>query len=54
MDTTLAEGKTAIADAGHAGRPFLMADGWKEGSTVSIRMFPPVRRSRSSVSGWVL
>ena len=39
MDTTLAEGKTAIAAAGNGGRPFLMADGWKEGSTVSIRMF---------------
>ena len=28
-----------LAAAGAAGKPFAMADGWKEGSTVSIRMF---------------
>lgn len=39
MDATLAEAATAVQDAGAAGTPFLMADGWKEGSTVSVRMF---------------
>ncbi|MER7893199.1 iron-siderophore ABC transporter substrate-binding protein [Micromonospora sp. NPDC094482] len=39
FDTALADGKKKIADAGAAGRPFVIADGWKEGSTVSIRMF---------------
>lgn len=39
MQAKLAEGKQAISAAGAAGSPFLMADGWKEGSTVSIRMF---------------
>ena len=39
FDAALADGKQKIADAGAAGRPFAMADGWKEGSTVSIRMF---------------
>ncbi|BCJ57517.1 ABC transporter substrate-binding protein [Micromonospora endophytica] len=39
FDTALAEGKQKIADAGAAGKPFAIADGWKEGSTVSIRMF---------------
>ncbi|MET8467328.1 ABC transporter substrate-binding protein [Micromonospora zamorensis] len=39
FDAAIADGKKKIADAGAAGRPFAMADGWKEGSTVSIRMF---------------
>ncbi|SCL32455.1 iron complex transport system substrate-binding protein [Micromonospora nigra] len=39
FDAALADGKKKIADAGSAGRPFAIADGWKEGSTVSIRMF---------------
>lgn len=39
FDTALAEGRQAIADAGMADERFAMADGWKEGSTVSIRMF---------------
>ncbi|MEW2383610.1 iron-siderophore ABC transporter substrate-binding protein [Micromonospora sp. NPDC047707] len=39
FDAALADGKKKIADAGAAGRPFAIADGWKEGSTVSIRMF---------------
>ncbi|MBY8870262.1 iron-siderophore ABC transporter substrate-binding protein [Micromonospora sp. PLK6-60] len=39
FDAALAEGRKKIADAGAAGRPFAVADGWKEGSTVSIRMF---------------
>ncbi|MFD6680271.1 ABC transporter substrate-binding protein [Micromonospora parva] len=39
FDTAIADGKKKIADAGAAGRPFATADGWKEGSTVSIRMF---------------
>ncbi|MGC4851544.1 ABC transporter substrate-binding protein [Micromonospora sp. DT15] len=39
FDAAIADGKKKIADAGAAGRPFAIADGWKEGSTVSIRMF---------------
>ncbi|MEO3770490.1 iron-siderophore ABC transporter substrate-binding protein [Micromonospora sp. B9E7] len=39
FDTAIADGKKKIADAGAAGQPFAIADGWKEGSTVSIRMF---------------
>ncbi|MFG2050508.1 ABC transporter substrate-binding protein [Micromonospora sp. NPDC048935] len=39
FDTAIADGRKKIADAGAAGRPFAIADGWKEGSTVSIRMF---------------
>jgi iron complex transport system substrate-binding protein len=39
FDAALAAGKERIAAAGAAGQPFAMADGWKEGSTVSIRMF---------------
>jgi iron complex transport system substrate-binding protein len=39
FDAKLAEGKQKIADAGAAGQFYAMADGWMEGSTVSIRMF---------------
>ncbi|MEU8298712.1 iron-siderophore ABC transporter substrate-binding protein [Micromonospora sp. NPDC048909] len=39
FDAALADGRKKIADAGAAGRPFVIADGWKEGSTVSVRMF---------------
>jgi len=39
LDTHIAAAKTELAGAGQAGRQFAMADGWKEGSTVSIRMF---------------
>lgn len=39
LDAAIADGKKKIADAGAAGRPFAFADGWKEGSTISIRMF---------------
>ncbi|GHH72724.1 ABC transporter substrate-binding protein [Streptosporangium violaceochromogenes] len=39
LDATLADGKRKIADAGAAGGRFAMADGYKEGSTISIRMF---------------
>jgi iron complex transport system substrate-binding protein len=39
MDKTLADGKAALATAGQAGKPFLMADAWKEGSAVAIRLF---------------
>jgi ferric hydroxamate transport system substrate-binding protein len=37
MDAKLAEGKKALQ--GKAGNPFVMVDGWLEGSTVSIRPF---------------
>lgn len=39
FDAAIAAGKKSIADAGAAGQSFAIADGWKEGSTVSIRMF---------------
>jgi ABC-type Fe3+-hydroxamate transport system substrate-binding protein len=39
FDAAIADGRRRIADAGAAGRPFAIADGWKEGSSVSIRMF---------------
>ncbi|MEV6908994.1 iron-siderophore ABC transporter substrate-binding protein [Amycolatopsis sp. NPDC051071] len=39
MDAKLAEGKKAVEAKGAAGTPFLMADGYLEGSTVSIRPF---------------
>lgn len=39
LDAALAAGKKKIADAGAAGKHFAMADGWQEGSSVSIRMF---------------
>jgi iron complex transport system substrate-binding protein len=39
FDAALADGKKKIADAGAAGQQFAIADGWKEGSTVNIRMF---------------
>ncbi|MEV6816407.1 iron-siderophore ABC transporter substrate-binding protein [Micromonospora sp. NPDC051296] len=39
FDAAIADGKKKIADAGAAGKPFAIADGWKEGSTVSVRMF---------------
>ncbi|MCG6566082.1 iron-siderophore ABC transporter substrate-binding protein [Tessaracoccus sp. ZS01] len=39
MDDALSAAKSRVGDAGAAGSPFLMADGWKEGSVVSIRMF---------------
>lgn len=39
MDSAIADGKATLAAAGAAGAPFLMADGWLEGSTVSIRVF---------------
>jgi ABC-type Fe3+-hydroxamate transport system substrate-binding protein len=39
MDAAFAAAKEKIAAAGAAGRPFVMADGWKQGSTISIRLF---------------
>ncbi|MFE9746333.1 ABC transporter substrate-binding protein [Saccharothrix saharensis] len=39
LDTALADGKKAVEGKGAAGTPFLMADGWLEGSTVNIRPF---------------
>ncbi|MFI7440417.1 ABC transporter substrate-binding protein [Nonomuraea indica] len=39
LDATLADARQKLASAGAAGKPFAMADGWKEGSTISIRMF---------------
>ncbi|GGM23738.1 MULTISPECIES: ABC transporter substrate-binding protein [Micromonospora] len=39
FDAAIADGKKKIADAGAAGKSFAIADGWKEGSTISIRMF---------------
>jgi ferric hydroxamate transport system substrate-binding protein len=39
FDAAVADGRKKIADAGAAGQQFAIADGWKEGSTVNIRMF---------------
>ena len=39
LDKALADGKKKLAAAGVAGDGFAMADGWMEGSSVSIRMF---------------
>ncbi|KAB8188410.1 ABC transporter substrate-binding protein [Nonomuraea phyllanthi] len=39
FDAALADGKARLAAAGAAGKPFIMADGWKQGSTISIRLF---------------
>ncbi|MFC4114376.1 iron-siderophore ABC transporter substrate-binding protein [Nonomuraea zeae] len=39
FDAALADGKAKLAAAGAAGKPFVMADGWKEGSTISVRLF---------------
>jgi len=39
FDEAIAEGARRIADAGLEGREFAMADGYQEGSSVSIRMF---------------
>ncbi|MEV8375059.1 iron-siderophore ABC transporter substrate-binding protein [Kribbella sp. NPDC056861] len=39
FDKKIADGKQKIADAGKAGTAYTMADGYKEGSTISIRMF---------------
>jgi ABC-type Fe3+-hydroxamate transport system substrate-binding protein len=39
FDQALAEGKQKIAAAGKTGESFTMSDGYKQGSTISIRMF---------------
>jgi iron complex transport system substrate-binding protein len=39
LDTALADGREQIAGAGAEGQHFAMADGWQQGSAVSIRMF---------------
>lgn len=39
MDEALAAGRKKVEEKGAAGTPFLMADGWLEGSTVNIRPF---------------
>lgn len=39
FDAAVADGAQQIADAGLEGREFTMADGYQEGSSVSIRMF---------------
>lgn len=39
LDEQVAETRKAIAEAGNDGARFAMADGWMEGSNVSIRMF---------------
>jgi ferric hydroxamate transport system substrate-binding protein len=39
LDATIAEGREQIAAAGATGETFAIADGWMEGSNVSIRMF---------------
>lgn len=39
FDADLAAAEERIADAGATGRKFAMADGWQEGSSISVRMF---------------
>jgi len=39
LDESIADTRAAIAEAGNDGAPFVLADGWMEGSNVSIRMF---------------
>lgn len=39
VDSAIADGASAIADAGLEGREFTMADGWIEGTNVSVRAF---------------
>ncbi|WP_416901436.1 ABC transporter substrate-binding protein [Micromonospora echinospora] len=39
FDAAIADAKKKIADAGAAGRQFAVADGWKDGSNVTVRMF---------------
>ncbi|WP_117210857.1 ABC transporter substrate-binding protein [Allorhizocola rhizosphaerae] len=39
FDSAIATAKQTLASKGAAGKQFVMADGWKEGSTVNIRMF---------------
>ena len=39
LDAFLADSKAALEEAGVAGDGFAMADGWMDGSTVSIRLF---------------
>lgn len=39
LDAALADGAAAIDEAGLAGAPFTMADGYLQGSTLTIRMF---------------
>ena len=39
FEKKVADGKKAIADAGKAGARYTMADGYKQGSTISIRMY---------------
>ncbi|MEO3794395.1 iron-siderophore ABC transporter substrate-binding protein [Nonomuraea sp. B10E15] len=39
FDAAMTAAKEKIAAAGAAGKPFVMADGWKQGSTISIRPF---------------
>jgi ferric hydroxamate transport system substrate-binding protein len=39
FDADLADAEQRLEDAGAAGSRFAMADGWKEGSNVNIRMF---------------
>ncbi|UVS80506.1 iron-siderophore ABC transporter substrate-binding protein [Actinokineospora sp. UTMC 2448] len=39
MDAAFADGRAAVEAKGATGTPFVMADGWLEGSTVAIRPF---------------
>jgi iron complex transport system substrate-binding protein len=41
FDAKIAAGKDALAKAGKSGAPFVMADGWIESGTVSVRMYTP-------------
>jgi iron complex transport system substrate-binding protein len=41
FNTSVEEGKQALADASKTGAPFLYADGWEDSGTVTIRLYTP-------------
>ncbi|GAA2634096.1 ABC transporter substrate-binding protein [Paractinoplanes durhamensis] len=41
FDAKVAAGKDALAKAGRTGAPFVMADGWVDSGTVTVRMYTP-------------
>ena len=41
FDAHVTSGKDALAKAGKTGAPFVMADGWVDSGTVSLRMYTP-------------
>ncbi|MEK8229194.1 ABC transporter substrate-binding protein [Oerskovia sp. M15] len=52
FDAKVTEGKAALEEADVAGASFVMADGWVNNGTVSVRMYTPARSSARSVPSW--